>query len=315
MNASRSIASIESASKMLSALGFDAERCNERSALVLLALANLEPQCGWEQSASRLVGVTPIMEFAQRWGKTWKPNTRETIRRRTLHQFVEQGLALINSDDPTRAVNSPKTNYCLDPASVTLIQQWETETWSSSLKHYLSERPARLDSYAKARELNRIKVAVPGGVSITLTPGGQNVLIAQILEEFCSRFAPGGEVLYVGDAGTGDAIFDSDALGHLGISLDKHGKLPDVVVWMRDRNWLFLIEAATSHGPVDISRYAELSALFQQQHLGLIYVSCFPDRAAMRPYLHELAWETEVWCADSPDHMVHLNGSRFLGPY
>ena len=38
-------------------------------------------------------------------------------------------------------------------------------------------------------------------------------------------------------------------------------------------------------------------------------------RKAMVGYLDQLAWETEVWVADSPSHMIHLNGERFLGPY
>jgi hypothetical protein len=35
----------------------------------------------------------------------------------------------------------------------------------------------------------------------------------------------------------------------------------------------------------------------------------------MSRYLGEIAWETEVWVADAPSHLIHFNGERFLGPY
>jgi len=97
--------------------------------------------------------------------------------------------------------------------------------------------------------------------------------------------------------------------------VNHHGKLPDLVVYLPDKDWLVLLEAASSHGPVDAKRHAELKALFAGASPGLVFVSCFPSRAEMRKYLAAVAWETEVWCADAPDHMVHFNGERLLGPY
>jgi hypothetical protein len=74
-------------------------------------------------------------------------------------------------------------------------------------------------------------------------------------------------------------------------------------------------EAASSHGPVDAKRHSELAELFAGSSVGLVFVSCFPDRRDMRKYLADIAWETEVWCADNPTHLIHFNGQRFLGPY
>jgi type II restriction enzyme len=148
-----------------------------------------------------------------------------------------------------------------------------------------------------------------------LTPGGQNLLIKQAIEEFCPRFTPGAHVLYVGDAGRRDPIFEANALEDLGVTLDKHGKLPDLIVYLPDREWLLLIEAAASHGPVDGKRRNELEHLFREASVGLVFVSCFPSREDMRKYLSEMAWETEVWCADNPSHLIHFNGERFLGPH
>ncbi|HKR48384.1 MAG TPA: BsuBI/PstI family type II restriction endonuclease, partial [Pseudonocardiaceae bacterium] len=84
-------------------------------------------------------------------------------------------------------------------------------------------------------------VTLPGGGALALSPGGQNILIKQMIEDFCTYFTPGGEVLYVGDADTKWAVFEEDVLRSLGVSVDQHGKMPDLVVYLRDRNWPVLL--------------------------------------------------------------------------
>ncbi|MGA9343090.1 MAG: BsuBI/PstI family type II restriction endonuclease, partial [Rhodanobacteraceae bacterium] len=91
--------------------------------------------------------------------------------------------------------------------------------------------------------------------------------------------------------------------------------MPDVAIYYSKRNWLLLVEAVTSHGAVDGKRHAELMKLFEGSSAGLVYVTAFPNRSVMARYLSEIAWETEVWVADAPSHLIHFNGARFLGPY
>ena len=136
-----------------------------------------------------------------------------------------------------------------------------------------------------------------------------------MIDDFCPRFTPGGKILYLGDADSKWALCEENALADLGITVGHHGKMPDLVVHMPDRNWLILLEAASSHGPVDSKRQFELAALFGASTAGLVYVSCFSHRAEFRKYVDKIAWESEVWCADHPTHMIHYNGERFLGPY
>lgn len=306
---------IEQARAMLLAFGFDAQRSNERSAIVLLSLLGLRPGDSWSDATSERIGVSPLMDAAQAWGADWKWGTRETVRRQTLHQFLDAGLVEYNSDDPNRPVNSPQANYRLTPSALHLIRLWGRRGSPKRLANYLTALPGQVAAYAAARTMARIPVKLPGGSPVTLSPGGQNVLIGEMVEQFCPRFTPGGQVLYIGDADGGAPVYDVAALDALGIALDHHGKLPDLVVYLAERQWLVLAEAASSHGPVDSKRHGELKVLFKDCAAGLVFVSCFPNRATMRGYLVDLAWETDVWCADSPDHMMHFNGSRFLGPY
>ncbi|MBK8461834.1 MAG: restriction endonuclease [Nigerium sp.] len=307
---------VEDARIVLETLGMDSERSNERSALVLLALLRLTPAESWAEAANPMLGTRAIMDFIRdEYGKDYAPNTRETVRRFTLHQFVEAQLVVQNPDEPQRPVNSPKWNYQVTGEALDVLRAYGTDAWQSTTDRYLADLPGLKARYAAAREMDRIPLTLPDGSIFTLTPGGQNVLLKAMVEDFCPRFTPGGQVLYIGDAGDKWALFERETLSSLNVEVDEHGKMPDLVIYLPDRNWLVLLEAASSHGPVDSKRQAELAGLFAQSTAGLVYVSCFPDRAELRKYVDKIAWESEVWCADHPTHMIHYNGERFLGPY
>lgn len=307
---------VENARIVLETLGMDAERSNERSGLVLLALAGLTPGETWDHAANPMLGTRAIMDFIRdEYGKEYAPNTRETVRRFTLHQFVEAQFVVQNPDQPTRPVNSPKWNYQITSEALEVLRAYNTDAWTHAVDQYLEELPGLKARYAAAREMDRIPLTLPDGSAFTLSPGGQNILLKVMVEDFCPRFTPGGQVLYIGDAGDKWALFEHDVLSSLGVEVDEHGKMPDLVVYLADRNWLVLMEAASSHGPVDSTRQTELTTLFSQSTAGLVFVSCFPDRAEFRKYVDKIAWESEVWCADHPTHMIHYNGERFLGPY
>ncbi len=169
--------------------------------------------------------------------------------------------------------------------------------------------------HARERNMARIPLTLATGEKIDLSPGGQNVLIKEIIDEFCPRFTPGGKPIYIGDTDTKWAYFNEAALARLGVKVDFHGKMPDVVVYHVKKKWLVLVEAVTSHGPVDAKRRDELERLFRDCKAGLVFVTAFLDRSAMVKYLGDISWETEVWVADAPSHMIHFNGERFLGPY
>jgi len=307
---------IAEAQSILRELGLPKEQQNERAALTLLALLGLGPGDPWHDAQAPLLGVTPIMEFARKeYRKSWKPNTRETVRRFTLHQFVQAGLAIPNPDSPERPINSPNYCYQIDDRALQLIAKRGTPEWELALRLYLGEVGTLAERYSQRRDMRRIPLALRPGTVITLSPGGQNVLVKQIMEEFCPRFTPGALPVYVGDADTKWAYCEVEYLDKLGVQVESHGKMPDVVVHFTERNWLVLIEAVTSHGPISAKRLAELKELFSNSSAGLVFVTAFLDRATLNRHLPEIAWETEVWVAESPGHMIHFNGSRFLGPY
>jgi len=307
---------IANAHKILISLGLPRMQQNERSALCLLALLNLTPGKKWAQAENPLMGITPIMTWArEHYHKEYAPNTRETVRRQTMHQFVDAGIALYNPDKPDRPVNSPKAVYQISPAALALLRTFNAQPWHDGLIAYLAERKTLVDQYARERTQNRVPVQIAPGKKITLSPGEHSDLIRTVIEDFGPRFVPGGVLIYAGDTGDKWGYFDARLLGELGVNVDSHGKMPDVMFYCPKRNWLLLVESVTSHGPVDGKRHAELARLFAGSKAGLIYVTAFPDRSIMGRYIGEIAWETEVWVADAPSHLIHFNGVRFLGPY
>lgn len=307
---------IKEAHKVLVSLGLPRTQQNDRSALCLLALLHLGPKKDWQQAENPLIGITPIMEWIrENYRKQYAPNTRETVRRQTMHQFVDAGLALYNPDKPDRAVNSPAAVYQIEPAALSLIRAFGTQTWHEELTAYLAQRQTLAARYAQEREQNLIPVKIAPGKEIALSPGEHSELIRAIIEVFAPRFVPGAELIYVGDTGEKWGYFDAALLSEIGVEVDAHGKMPDVALFCPQRKWLLLVESVTSHGPVDGKRHAELARLFKGSTAGLVYVTAFPNRAVMSRYLGEIAWETEVWVADAPSHLVHFNGERFLGPY
>ncbi|NWF61895.1 MAG: Eco57I restriction-modification methylase domain-containing protein [Fischerella sp.] len=313
-NAIQASKRIEEALAILKDISAPREQQNERSALCLLALTDIRPETPWNQATAPRRRITEMMDwFRDYYGKQYAPNTRETVRRQTMHQFVQMGLVVENPDRPDRPINSPKWCYQLQQQALSLLRTYGSEQWEEARQNYAVSVTNLLQH--RNRNIPMIPVSLPDGQAIQLSSGGQNKLIKDILESFCSRFTPGGVVLYVGDAVDKFIINETQKFREMGVELDPHGKMPDVVVYYEQPDWLVLIEAVTSHGPVNLKRRNELKRLFQSSSKGLVFVTAFPSRKEMTRYLAEISWETEVWIADQPDHMIHFNGERFLGPY
>jgi hypothetical protein len=300
----------------LTALQFGPKQRNETAAYTLLALLDLQPDVPWAEAQAPLCGITPVIEFiASAYGVRYAPNTRETIRDDAVKFFVEAGLLLRNPDDPGRPTNSGRTVYQIEPSALALLRTMGTLAWTPALQRYLISRESLKHEIARKRDLARVPVMLPDGSQVALSPGGQNPLIKAIIEQFCPRFAPGGVVLYIGDTENKFVHLEGDALAALGVTLSAAAKIPDVIVHHTVKNWLLLIEAVTSAGPVDGKRRKELKELFAGCKPGLVFVTAFETRRAMQSFVSQIAWESEVWIADDPDHMIHFDGERFLGPY
>ncbi|GAB1444017.1 BsuBI/PstI family type II restriction endonuclease [Ignavibacteriales bacterium] len=307
---------VEEAQEILKALGLPKEQNNEMSALTLLALCGIKEGDKWSKTQQFSLGVSKgIMKFvSENYAKNYAPNSRETFRRHVLHQFVQARIVDYNPEDSSLPVNSPNAHYALSSEVLPVIKSFKTKNWKKELNNFLSTVGELKVIYERNREYDLIPVLV-NGIALKLSPGKHNELQVSVLNEFAPRFIKNAKLLYMGDTANKDLYILKEELKRLGVLLTEHNKIPDIVIVDEEKGWLFLIEVVTSHGPISPKRLIELEKLFKPCQLGKIYVTVFPNRTEFKRHIAEIAWETEVWIADAPDHLIHFNGDKFIGPH
>lgn len=307
---------LEEAQEILAVLGLPRQQQNERSALTLLAFAGIGKRDSWSATATPLLRVWDVMAFMrERYGKDYAANSRETIRRQTIHQFEQARLLDRNPDDPTRATNSGQTVYRLTNEAAKVLRAFGTPGFSSAAASFAGKFGSLQAAYSRQRKTNSVPLLLPDGEKVFLSPGKHNVLQARVIEDFGPRFAAGAVVLYVGDTAKKHVVLEAETLSALGVPITQHDKLPDVILYDAAKGWLFLVEAVTSHGPVSPKRHAEMEKVLRDCTADRVYVTAFLTIADFRKSAGDIAWETEVWIAENPGHMIHYNGAKFLGPY
>lgn len=304
------------ARQVLAALGMPKPQQNPNAIYTLLAFTGVGPRARWPSARNPRLTPHDVIAFADRkYGKTYAENTRETIRRHAIHQFVQGGILIRNPDDPTLATNSPLTHYALTDEALAVIRAFGSAAFPSMASRFRAQQGGGLAArYAKARDSAGLTVELPSGGSIHLSPGAHNALQVRVLEEFVPRFAAGTRLLYLGDTDLKTRHVETEELASIGFPITKHDKLPDIVLFDEAKSWLFLVEVVTSHGPVSPKRHMEVEAALAGCRAGRIYVSAFPSFREFKRHAAEIAWETEVWIAEFPEHLLHYNGDRFFGP-
>ena len=307
---------IEEAQTILKSLGLANQKTNKMAALTLLALANIKDNDTWANATnSRLRVAKDIMPFIkEHYDMPYKENTRESIRRQVLHYFMQTAIVEHNPDDKTIPINSSKNNYALTEEFLKLIKSFNTKEWETNLKAFLELKQTIVEKHQSTKALDLVPVQIDEDKIINLSSGLHNDLQKAIIEVFAPRFAHNASLLYLGDTANKNLYINEDKLKDLGIIIDKHSKLPDIILYKEDKNWIYLIEAVTTHGPVSQKRINELEELFKNSTAGKVYITAFPDMDTFKKYSKDIAWDTEVWIMDMPDHMIHFNGDRFMGP-
>ena len=304
------------AMEVIKRLGLPRQQQNERSCLTLLALAGLKEKDAWSKTQRPLLRIWDIMAWMRdRYGKDYAANSRETIRRQTIHQFEQARLIDRNPDDAKRPTNSGDTAYQLTVEAAEVLKTFGRNTFAQVCEAFIERHGSLSIAYQQVRSLVKIPVTLPGGAKVELSPGPHNELQRLVVEQFSPRFAQGAVVVYLGDTADKRLLIATNILMQMNIPEMKHDKLPDVLLFDQRRNWLFLIEAVTSHGPVSAKRHAELEVMLKDCPAGRVYVTAFMDFFAFKKYAADIVWESEVWIAEFPDHMIHFDGEKFFGPY
>lgn len=297
-------------------------RRQERLALALLAVANIRPDTPWEEASifesenSWALSTREIIGF---WNKHYNENVSsgsyDDVRRKDLIILIESGIVQRSVQNPLASTNNPQRRYAVMPEASNLLRNFGKDNWDEAEKEFHSKFGSLTDRTERTRHFEKIEVVTPSGKSLELGPGEHNSLQKSIIEELLPRHAPGAELLYVGDSSNKMLLIERDRLEYLGFSEFSHDTLPDVVAYEPKSNRIFMIEAVYSSNPVSKLRHLILERFTKDCIAPRIYISAFKDRKTLAKWLTEISWETEVWLADSPDHMIHFDGEHYLTPY
>lgn len=301
---------LETIKKLLADVGMPDKQQSDLCALTMLGLANLKEGDSFKKASNNWIRIHDVIQFINdNYGVTYAENSRETFRKQAMHHF--RNAALI--EDNGKATNSPNYRYRITSEFLNVLKSIGTKKENLSLQNFLSVHEKLVDTYASKKTMPMMPVKI-NNVDYVLSPGSHNQLQKAILEEFAPRFAPNSECLYVGDTTNKDLVKNVDKLSELGFEITLHDKMPDVVLYRADKNWLYFIEAVNSVGPMSPERVIDIQRKTKNVNCGKIFVTAFLDFKKYKRFSEQLAWETEVWIAEMPDHMIHLNGDKFLGP-
>lgn len=301
---------MEEAKEFLKEIGMPRAQLSDICCLSLLALAGLKPEMKWNEAINKWIRIHDIIAFVNEfYGKQYAENSRETFRKQAMHHF--RTAALI--EDNREATNSPNYRYRLTEEVLQLLRNFGLQSWDENISKFMINHEKLIDTYESKKKMTMMPVHINDS-DLKFSPGKHNQLQKAIIEEFAPRFAPGARCLYVGDTIKKDLVRNTDKLHQLGIEITLHGKIPDVILYRADKNWIYFIESVTSVGPISPKRIIEISEMTKKVTAGKIFVTAFPDFATYKRFSESLAWDTEAWIADRPEHMIHMNGDKFMGP-
>lgn len=294
------------------------QRGLERMAMAFLAVAGVTKQ--WQEAQGfeegRILKTREIITFINaNFEEHISSGSYDDIRRKDLKLLVLAGLIWNSANNPNAATNDPTRGYTLETSFKDLIRTYRTAHWESGLSEFLKNRMSLKAQLARKRTIETVPVTLLDGKSLRFSPGPHNELQKLIIEEFLPRFGKGCQVLYIGDTANKILHIDQPWLASLNFFELAHDKLPDIIAYHPQKNWLYLIEAVHSSGLISEVRMLELKQLTQTCKAEIIFVTAFLSRTEFRKWSDEIAWETEVWIASTPDHLIHFNGEKFLGPY
>ena len=237
----------------------------------------------------------------------------DDIRRKDLKLLTIAEVVLQSS--PKSATNDSTRGYSINPTYAELIKDFGSKDWETSVSGKLKDIEPLSLKLKRERTIQKVDVILPSGGKLSFSTGEHNDLQKAIIEEFLPRFGQGAEVLYVGDTSDKYLYLEKDKLEKLNFFEISHEELPDIIAYSTKKNWMFLIEAVHTSGPISEIRLLQLKKLTKECTADIVFVTAFLTKQKFRQYITEIAWETEVWVAENADHLVHFNGDKFLGPY
>lgn len=323
----------------------------ERLVMALLAAGRLTFDDSWANAKSYLADGEDCLplrtkEFYLYWnehfGTTYALGGYDDVKRLDIDELMPFGLlemAVVpaaskrnkkrgENDTLQPTYNAGSRGYTLGREARELLRAFGTDQWGAQLAAYRAAKEIKGDRLSKHPEFANAPVTLPDGTLVRLSATHHNEIQRAVIEQFIPHFAPKAQVLYIANTGVKktankgsryveptEKLLDDETFRSIGLELNEKKKLPDVILLDRSRNWLILVEAVHSKNPIHRTRHDALADLTKDSTAGRVYVTAFLDRASFAKFSRQISWKTEAWIASEPDHLIHFDGERFLGPY
>ena len=291
----------------------------EKIAMALLAVGDVKTSKEWAKikDANKPYAVTTkqmIDFYNQHLEDSTSKGSYDYVLRHGLKRLLIAGIVVQSKPDSN--LSDSTRGYRISVEYSKIIRTYHQKDWAQQVSIFNRSHKTYAERLAQTRDIPKITVRTADGQEFQLKDGEHNLIQQQIIQEFLPRFGYGSKILYCGDSDNKYGVInETDAMAKLGINDISQGKLPDVVAYSESKDWILLIEAYHSSNPITAERKYELEQMMGNAASKCVFVTAFNNHDAYHSCPEDIAWETEIWIATEPDHMIHRNGHRFMGPY
>lgn len=292
----------------------------EKMAMCILALCGVTKESSWSEVKSlkdiRILTTRKIINYINdNFEEKISSGSYDDIRRKDLIRPVGMGLVVKSANKPDADTNDGTRGYAIDDSFADLLRSYNTPAWSETINSFKIDHEY-IALFQSQRMTNKLQVKLADGLILNLDDGPHNRIQKAVVEELLPIFGNNATVLYIGDTSEKQMFKCSKQMLELGLNIEDRGMLPDIIAFSEEKGWLYLIEAVHSSNPLNPERCIELKrTVLKNCPYGVVFITAFLSRKDFAKWMPEIAWETEVWLADRPEHMIHFNGDKFLGPH
>lgn len=294
-------------------------RDKEKLAMALLAAGDVKTSKEWRKVKSTNSGYSITTKQCVEFYNTY---LEENMSKGSYGYVLRDGFSklliggIVERSKPESNLSDATRGYRISTEYARIISKFGQKDWEKQVEIFNKTHKTYRERLAQTRNIPMINVKMPDGKEFQLKDGEHNLIQQQVITEFLPRFGYGATLLYCGDSDNKYGVInEKEKLAELGIKDLSQGKLPDIVAYSAEKDWIYLIEAYHTSNPITAERKYELEQMMGECADKCIYITAFESNDAFRSCKEDLAWETEVWIVTNPDHMIHRNGFRFIGPY
>lgn len=298
--------SISTVKEILNEIGFPQKNITDITSICVLALYDTKPRSHLIKNYTSLAQgarIRDILDYSRTdLGKNYAENTRETVRKHSLKYLVDSGMVIQNADDPNRVTNSGLNNYILSDSFKKLLDAYLSNNTEYNIIKNEFVDSVTIERRDNIEKLKKKPVIINSPIldrELILSPGDHNIIEKFIVEDIFPKIAPNFQLVYIGDTKSKNLFIDYDICKTIGLTIDVHTKIPDVIGYDDTTKTIILFEAVASSGPIDDLRKKELLEIFQHWTGKLIFGTAFLSSKLFQSFSTTIACGTTAYIIES----------------